>query len=234
MDGPIKNSESSKNKCVYCGRSFSRATTVISHPCEPRRRHQQQNETGVRLGFRSFQLFYEITGLAKKEKTYDEFVDSPYYLAFVKFGRYLEEIKAISPEQFCRWLIKNNKKIDHWCQDRVYHEFLLEHISTESVDSALERSIKTMTDWAEAQQSKFQDYFKYAANSRICFDIQRGQISAWVIYGSDSGQRFLERLDSAELESIWDYINSEVWHKNISRKQTDFEWTQTILNQAGL
>ena len=234
MDGQTKNSESSKNKCQYCGKAFARATTLLSHPCEPRRRHQQQNEVGVRLGFRSFQLFYELTGLSKKEKTYEEFADSPYYLAFVKYGRYLEEIRAVAPEHFCRWLIKHNKKIDHWCQDRVYQEFLLEHLVVESIDAALERSIGTMTEWAEQQNSRFQDYFKYAANSRICFDIQRGRISPWTIYGSSTGQEFLSRLDQEELSSIWEYIDSEVWQRNIQRKKVDFEWTQTLLNQAGL
>lgn len=234
MDGQIKSSESSKNKCQHCGRSFVRATTLLSHPCEPRRRHQQRDEVGVRLGFRSFQLFYELTGLSSKIKTYEEFSDSPYYLAFVKYGRYLEEIRAVAPEHFCRWLIKHNKKIDHWCHDGVYQEFLLDHLATEPIDSALERSISTMTEWAQQQTARFQDYFKYANDSRICFDIQRGRISPWIIYGSETGQSFLARLNQADLSSIWNYIDSEIWYRNIERKRVDFEWAQTVLNQAGL
>jgi hypothetical protein len=234
MDGQIKNSESLKNKCLHCGRSFARDTTLISHPCEPRRRHQQRNEVGVRLGFRCFQLFYELTSASKNIKTHNEFDQSPYYLAFVKFGRYLEEIHAVDPESFCRWLIKNNKKIDHWCHDRVYQEFLLFHLVNEPIDSALERSIKTMTRWADTHQSRFQDYFKYANDSRICFDIQRGQLSAWVIYASATGQEFLTRIDTVNLESIWDYVNSETWQKLINKKPKDFEWAQTVLEQAAL
>ena len=234
MDGQTKNSKSLKNKCQYCGRSFARDTTLLTHPCEPRRRHQQRDEVGVRLGFRSFQLFYELASSANKQKTYEEFADSPYYLAFVKYGRYLEEIRAVAPEHFCRWLIKHNKKLDHWCQDRVYQEFLLDHLSVESIDAALERSISTMTEWAEQQNSRFQDYFKYATDSRICFDIQRGRISPWCIYGSSTGQGFLARLSQEDLTGIWEYIDSEVWQRNISRKGADFKWAQTLLTQAGL
>ena len=96
--------------CRYCNKTYSKESTLIAHLCEPKRRHQQQNETGVQFGFKAYLRFYEITQGSAKLKTYDDFVASPYYSAFVKFGRHLVAIKAVNVGSFTDWLLKNNKK----------------------------------------------------------------------------------------------------------------------------
>ena len=56
------------------------------HVCEPKRRHMSKNEKHVIAAMMAFQKFYEIAQRSNKKKTFDEFVESPYYNAFVKFG----------------------------------------------------------------------------------------------------------------------------------------------------
>lgn len=235
--GPTKKSKSSspeQHQCSYCGKSFVRASTLAAHNCEPQRRFRQRDEVGVRLGFTCFQKFYNLINPTAATKTYEQFVDSSYYLAFVKFGRYLVEIRAVEPERYCDWLLKNNKKLDHWCRDQHYEEYLLEHLMQEPAAPALERSIETMTQWAEENSARYQDYFKYATVSRICFDIQRGRISAWAVYCSSTGKQFLNNLTDTDLESIWSYIDSDRWTKNFERKHYDFQWAESLFQQAGI
>jgi hypothetical protein len=57
--------------------------------------------------------FYELTQGSARLKTFENFATSPYYRAFVKFGRYCVDTRAINPTRFVEWLLKNNKKIDH-------------------------------------------------------------------------------------------------------------------------
>lgn len=237
MAGPKKKSESFLNKkhvCEYCGSAFVRETTLAAHNCETKRRMAQENETGVRIGFRCFQKFYQSIKPSEEEKSYRNFVDSPYYLAFVKFGRYCVEIRAVDAEALCTWLLKNNHKLDNWTKDSYYDEFLVDYLRREPAAPALERSIKTMTEWAEEKQSRFQDYFKYATENRVCFDIQRGQISPWIVYTTQTGQNFLDRLDEKNLDHIWKYIDSDYWTKNFSKRTIDFEWAKELVGQAGL
>lgn len=229
-----KNSSADNHICQYCNKSFVRATTLAAHNCEPKRRMSQRNEQGVRLGFICFQKFYNLIRASDADKTYEEFVDSPYYLAFVKFGRYLVEIRAVGAEKYCDWLLRNNHKLDHWCKDSLYDQYLKNYLIKEPAAPALERSIETMISWAQEHQSRYQDYFKYASVSRICFDIQRGRISAWVIYCSQTGNDFLNKISEKDLEQIWPYIDSEQWTKNLEIKDIDFRWAKTLLQQAGL
>ena len=62
-------------KCRYCEKDFSKESTLAVHLCEPKRRWQQEKETGVQLGLRAYLRFYEITQGSAKLKSYDDFFD---------------------------------------------------------------------------------------------------------------------------------------------------------------
>ena len=73
--------------CEYCKTGYSREKTLAVHMCQPKRRALQKNEKRVQLGMYAFNQFYKLSAGSKKDKTYGEFCKSPYYNAFVKFGR---------------------------------------------------------------------------------------------------------------------------------------------------
>ena len=67
--------------CQYCKKSFARENTLAIHLCEPKKRRQEQNETGVRIGFNAYLKFYEMTQGSAKLKTFEDFAESAYYRA---------------------------------------------------------------------------------------------------------------------------------------------------------
>ena len=46
----------------------------------------------------------------KKDKTYEEFIKSSYYTAFIKFGNYCLEINALNVPRLVDYYLKNNIK----------------------------------------------------------------------------------------------------------------------------
>ncbi len=223
--------------CRYCNKSFVKESTLTAHLCEQKRRAQQQNETGVQLGFKSYLRFYEITQGSARLKTYEDFCTSPYYNAFVKYGRYLVAIRAVNPNSFTDYLLKNNKKLDYWCKDTLYTEWLFEYLRKEHPQDALERALKEMQEYAdnnESLQGNFNNYFKYAPPNRICHHISTGRISPWVVYHCHSGVGFLDSLNSEQLEIIMPYIEPDFWQKKFRDYMADAEWTKEILDKAGL
>lgn len=231
-------SESSQTyKCRYCDKDFRRESTLAAHSCEQKRRHQQQAETGVQWGYKAYLRFYEFSQGSAKLKTYDDFARSPYYLAFVKFGRYCVSIRAINFVSFTDWLLKNNKKLDYWCKDSQYEEWMFEYLKRESPQDALERALKEMQEYAETRpdlKNGFNDYFRYGNANRICLHITMGRISPWVIFNCASGVEFLERLDETQIQSIIRYIDPDFWQKKFVDYLADAEWTKDILQKAGL
>jgi len=233
----MTNESSQTYKCRYCGKDFRRETTLAAHLCEQKRRAQQQNETGVQWGYKAYLRFYEFTQGSAKLKTYDNFAASPYYNAFVKYGRYCVSIRAINYVSFTDWLLKGNKKLDYWCKDSLYEEWMLEYLKKENPQDALERALKEMQEYAETHpdlKNGFKDYFRYGNTNRISYHIATGRISPWVLFNCETGVDFLSRLDETQVQMIYRFIDPEFWQKKFVDYIADTEWVKDILNQAGL
>ena len=134
--------ESTKFKCPYCGKEFTRERTLQVHMCEPKRRHLQKNEKWVQNGFIVFQRFYEIHQKSSKKKTYDDFCGSSYYNAFVKFGRFMMHTSPLYPEKYIDYVVLSGVKLDHWSRDDLYEQYLKDTLKTEPVGVCYINSLK--------------------------------------------------------------------------------------------
>lgn len=221
------------NVCQYCKKQFVKETSLAVHVCEPRRRRQQQDEPGVRLGFQAYIKFYEMTQGSARLKSYDDFADSPYYRAFVKFGRYCVDTRVINPEQFMRWVLKQNKKIDHWCSDSVYTEYLSQYLVLENVNDAMARAMEYGLAWSERTGYPAHHCLMHGNANTTVHAITAGRVSAWIIYNCASGQEFLGNLDSSQLTMIWPYIDSDTWMKRFADYPADQAYVKEMLQKAG-
>ena len=219
--------------CQYCKKDFIKESSLSVHSCEPRRRRQEQSERGVQLGLQAYLKFYQLTQGSAKLKTFDDFADSPYYRAFVKFGRYCVDIRAINPARFIEYVLKQNKKIDHWCQDSIYTEYLLDYLRVENVNDALARAIEFGITWQEQTSNPAHDCLRYGNSNAVCYAISNGRISPWAIYNSNSGQKFLSELTTEQLAIVWPYIDSDFWIKKFQDYPADQEYAKDILTKAG-
>jgi len=223
--------------CRYCKKSFVKETTLIAHMCEPKRRYQQEKETGVQLGLKAYLRFYEISQGSAKTKNYDDFVGSPYYTAFVKFGRHLVGVRCVNTASFTDWLLKNNKKIDHWCKEALYLEWLHEYMKKEAVQDALERALKEMQDYSDAEpklQNNFNNYFRLGSANRIVHHISNGRISPWIVYNCDSGVDFVGSLNEEQIAIIMPWIDPDHWQRKFKDYLADTEWVKSVLAAAAL
>lgn len=223
--------------CQYCKKTFSKESTLAAHLCEPKRRAQNQNDPDVQMGFQAYIRFYEITQGSAKLKTYEDFSASNFYSAFVKFGRHCRGIRCVNFGSFTDWLLKNNKKLDQWCKDTFYTEWLQQYVRKENIDDAIERAFKEMQDCAEIDTkliNNFSNYFKYGSSNRICHHIANGRISAWIVYNCDSGVKFLTELNEEQLAIIMPWIDPDFWQQKFRDYAADSEYVKMILKEAGL
>ena len=222
-----------KHTCQFCKKDFVRETSLTVHSCEPRKRRQERSERGVELGFQAYIKFYEMTQGSAKLKTYDDFCESPYYKAFVKFGRYCVSIRAINPARFMEWVLKQNKKIDHWCSDTVYTEYLAFYLRVENVDDALARAMEFGIDWSEKTGNPPHDCLRYGGTNAMVYAVTAGRISPWIIFNSESGQHFLSELNQEQIALVYPYIDVDHWQKRFQDYPADQEYAKDILKKAG-
>jgi len=219
--------------CGYCDKTFSRESSIEVHMCEPKRRRLQRGDRGVQLALQAYVRFYETMQGSAKSKTFEDFETSSYYRAFVKFGHYCVNTRVINPERFMAWLLKQQKKIDRWCSDQVYTEYLTNYLTLEAVDDALARAMEYGLDWSEKTGNPAHDCLRYGNANVICHAITTGRISPWAIYNSESGQKFLGELSPDQVAMIWSYIDSDVWQKKFQTYPADQEYSKEMLKQAG-
>jgi hypothetical protein len=211
----------STNKCTYCGKQFSKERTLQVHLCEPKRRYLQQDEKWVVNAFMVFQRFYQIHQQNSKTKTYDDFVKSPYYNAFVKFGRYIMHINPLYPDKYIDYVLRSKIKLDHWARDDLYEVYLIDALKSEPVESALQRSIVTMMDWANEQNAQWSDYFRLVNTNRAVQHIQQGRISPWLLLGCSAGKKMLKSFNDEQLQMIEKFIQPNFWIQKIKSSPAD-------------
>lgn len=221
------------HQCQYCKKEFVKESSIAVHLCEPKRRYLSRDDRGVQLGLQAYLQFYKTAAGSAHNRTFETFIESTYYRAFVKFGRYCVETRSLNPSRFIDWLLKHNKKIDNWCSDKIYTEYLIDYLRTEHESDALLRAIEYGIDWANKNSAADHDCLRYGNTNLLCHAITTGRISPWVIYNCDSGRQFLSGLNVEQLAMIWQYIDSDVWQKKFQADPTTQTYVQTILAQAG-
>ena len=224
--------DSTKYKCPYCGKEFTRERTLQVHMCEPKRRYLQKNEKWVQNAFMVFQRFYQIHQNNSKEKTYEDFCGSAYYNAFVKFGRYIMHINPLYPEKYIDYVILSRVKLDHWSRDDLYEAYLIDTLKTEPVEAALRRSIATMMDWASEQNAQWSDYFRLANTTRAVQQIQQGKISPWILLGCSAGKKMLKSFSDEQLQMTHRFINPEFWANKFKSYPADHLFVQETAKEA--
>lgn len=229
----VTTSSDQNYQCRFCQRHFRRETSLTSHVCEQKKRFQSRTDLGVQLAMQAYLRFYQYTQPSGRVRDWDDFATSPYYRAFVKFGNYCHNTPVIAPMQYLDWLLKKNKKIDHWDRDSVYGEFLIPYLLIETVEDALCRSIKWSQTWGEQNQAAEKDCLRYGNVNAICHAVMSGKLSAWAIYNCASGRQFLNKLSSEQLSMIYDYVNPEIWQRKFLESAADTDYCQEILQQAG-
>ena len=220
--------------CVHCKKSFMQEKTLVAHMCERKRRALQRDEKRVQAGFMAFNRFWQLTQNAKKLKTYDNFADSSYYNAFVKFGSFINNVNPLYPDRFIDFVIKSGVKLDHWCRDSLYDQYLCEIIKTEPVESAVQRSLQTMMEWADEHKAEFSHYFNYVSLNKAVHDIRNGHISPWVILNTTAGQTLVRNMSDEQLDMIAPAFDVPFWLRKFKEVPADVALVKEICNEVGI
>lgn len=219
-------------KCEYCGKLFAKEKTLVVHICEQKRRHMSKNEKHVQAGLLTFQKFYDFAQKGKSPKTFDDFASSSYYTAFVKFGSFLVNTAPIYPEMFIDYVIRSGVKLDHWCRDELYEQYISELIKKEPADGAIQRTIKTMMEWAEDNGAVWEHYFQYVNLNRATHDIKEGLISPWILLNTKSGKEMLQRMNDEQLEIVGPVIDPQFWLRKFKSLPADLELVKDVVKEA--
>lgn len=220
--------------CVHCSKSFMKEKTLVAHMCEQKRRALQETEKRVQAGFMAYNRFYQLTQGNKVPKNYDHFCNSAYYNAFVKFGSFVNNVNPLYPTKFIDFVIKSGVKLDHWCRDELYEQYLFEMLKVEPVESAVQRTLQTMMEWGDEHNANFAHYFNYVSLNKAVYDIVNGKISCWVLLNCASGKDMAGKMNDEQLAMIAPAFDIKYWLKKFKEFPADVALVKEILTEAGV
>jgi len=226
-----KKETSSEFGCEFCKRSFVKESTLLKHICEYKHRWIERDRRGNQLGFHSWIQFYTKHSTSRKERTYEEFIKSAYYTAFVKFGNYCLEINNINISRYVDYLLKEKIRIDTWSSDSNYNAFLIDYLKTEDALDAVKRSVEYCLEQANDEKIQPHDYLRYGSRNRICYAITTGKISPWILYQSTSGVKLLDELAEDQVKMIYDYINPVQWAIKFNKETEKVTEVKNLLSE---
>jgi hypothetical protein len=231
---PVEKPDKPDFSCRFCKAKFVREGAFIKHLCRTKRRFIDRELPHVRLGFAAYLKFYKFN--YRKDKTIEHFNDSPYYDAFVKFGKYMIDVKAIEPMEFTQFLIEkgNAVPIDKWATDAVYETYVRHRTMKESPEVAAERTIMLMQQWAIDSGHNYKDFFRLIPTPRAVHWIRSGRISPWMLYATASGQELLGRLNDEEVSIVASYIDPTIWTRRIKLFSKQVDDLAAMFKEVGL
>lgn len=220
--------------CQYCGKGYAKESTLAVHMCEQKRRHLSKSEKHVQLGYQAYVRFFQLTQKAKHTKTYEEFAKSPYYNAFVKFGSFLSNVNPLYPDRYIDYVVTSGVKLDHWCREQLYYDYVLDFVKKEPAEVALQRSINTMLSWADENNSTWNHYFRYVSTNRAVYDIKDGKISPWIVLNCDTGRSMLSKLNDEQLGIIYEAMDPDYWARRFKLYPADLALVKEVAKGGGL
>jgi hypothetical protein len=182
----------------------------------------------------AYNRFYQLTQGNKVPKNYDHFCNSAYYNAFVKFGSFINNVNPLYPTKFIDYVIKSGVKLDHWCRDELYEQYLFETVKTEPVEAAVQRTLQTMMEWGDEHNANFAHYFNYVSLNKAVHDIVNGKISCWVLLNCNSGKDMAGKMNDEQLAMIAPAFDIKYWLKKFKEFPADVALVKEILAEAGV
>jgi len=128
--------------------------------------------------------------------------------------------------------VKSGVKLDHWCRDELYDQYLADLIKKEPADGAIQRTIKTMMEWADVNAAPWEHYFQYVNLNRATHDIKEGLVSPWILLNTKSGKELLQRMNDEQLEIVGPVIDPQFWMRKFKALPADIELVKDIIREA--
>lgn len=221
-----------RGACPYCKKTFKYETMMIKHSCEIKTRHAVKETKQARIALHAYSEFMRIH--MGNPATYEAFMKSRAYNAFMKFAKYILDVDAVSHREFIDHMVKSGVAVDRWCDDSQYLAFVKKKLVNETPHRALERTVILMQEWALKNQTDWTVFFNEVSQPLAVQWITTGRLSPWVVLNCRTGLELLGRLSTEQKRLIEGSINTRVWLGKFARYPAETRDIKEALEGEGL
>lgn len=231
---PIKESPNPALTCGFCKKTYKTEAAFMVHLCVGKQRDLERDEKHARYGLQIFRRFYEVNHRTHAAKTWDDFIRSTFYNDFIKVGRYIATLNAVNAPSFVTFLVKSGLPVKKWTSPSVYETFIHELTKKETPETAVERNILLMQQWATQTENRWEDFFVKIAPSQATIWITTGRISPWVFYVCATSDQLLMRMSDEQLMLAGKYLDPSFWDAKIKQYPEEVAAIKAVFRELGV
>ncbi len=209
--------------CPYCKQLFKTKAGFARHQCKKKNLIEAVGEANLHRLHILFNFWLRYNKLSVKEKTYDQFLKSPYFSQFSNIQIAIETGNIGDAKEYIIWLSKNRVKVDHWADPNIMTRYR-NYVTVES--DGLEKVIDSMTNvmnYCLKHNITIDDFFEKGSRNDIIGMINGGNIHPWFLFTSSNQDKFFSRLSDEAFRHLMRSINSDYWLDRIERDVTTLE-----------
>jgi hypothetical protein len=221
-------------RCSYCDKTYKLEKPFLNHICAQKKRYFEKDTKAARLAFATFTKFHEVHYRGRVPPTYEKFMQSSLYEAFLRFGKYILDIDAISPPDYIDYMVRSQVPIDRWCRDSEYEKYVGQLAMKETPVRALERTCLLMQEWAVKEQRDSANFFREISPTRAAMWVRSGRISPWVLLNCESGVDLIGRFNDEQMVMIAGALNTKMWKGKFQRHPDEVRDLRSALEATGL
>ena len=189
-----------------------------------------RDEDWFRAALRYFDWWHCLSGPAKKSKTAEDFIKSPFYKAFAAFGEFALS-RAPDPDAYFKWLAGASVPVDRWTSKANLRKHLDQRYRRESAAEAAERFVLHLESWRERNdQESWLDYCSKAPDNMIFRDVKSGTVSPWIFMCMPAMKRRIDGMPKDLADDMLSDLDMRFWESRIRRESESAEWIRETLS----
>ncbi len=205
-----------KYKCSFCGKSYVKEQYYLKHRCKEMQRHEEFKTPIGQAAWRFYQRWLALN--KRKIITAEGFLESHFYTAFVKYARFVKEMRLPDPDRFI-WLMVNKKYSPNvWTEDTVYRSYLeFLDLQGDPMDRAAD-TIKSMKRLAGDKECEIAQIFDNMTAPELYHHLYTRELSPWLLFHSGRFWHFYKtKTNTADRAMIDTLIRLDFWKSQFAK-----------------
>lgn len=208
-------------RCDFCGRTFQREVWYKKHTCTKKARFENAHKMEIILAYKLFNYWCRRQGFQKGrgERTFEDFIKSPYYNAFTRLAEYSKRVYLISAFQYLNWLIEMNVPEREWLSPRKLENYRLWTRKRDNPKEQCDITYRNAATWCEQQKVPVREFFRSITPGDALNWVRLNKLLPWVLFGYDRAVvDLLSRFDDEKLYALGEFLNNDHWIERVNEE----------------
>lgn len=201
-------------RCNHCGHSFVYEDRLLRHKCKQMVRKEELETPLGQAGWLHYQTWMKTNH--KLVPAIKSFLHSKYYGAFMRFSKFVKDVRIPDPELYIRLMNELNIPPAMWTSDLIYVRFI-EHMDKRvpAIKNA-KITIETLFNIAEDNGVDIAEVFDVIDPNDVIQLLRQRKLSPWFLLRSSKFKNMLKtRMSRDQLIVLETIIRPKVWAENL-------------------